>query len=70
MVSEYADSSLEFLNESEKQPVISYFNDLVTRLMNDESIDNVLLIKLANKHGVSETRVPEIATYLSNWGRD
>lgn len=68
MVSEYSDSSLDVLNE--KQPVIYYFNDLVTRLMRDESIDEVMLIKLANKYGVSETRVPEIANYLSNWGRD
>ncbi|ENY0937006.1 DUF2543 family protein [Enterobacter hormaechei] len=70
MVSEYSDSSLDVLNENEKQPVIYYFNDLVTRLMRDESIDEVMLIKLANKYGVSETRVPEIANYLSNWGRD
>ncbi len=70
MVSEYSDSSLNFLNENEKQPVIYYFNDLVTRLMRDESIDDVMLIKLANKYGVSETRVHEIANYLSNWGRD
>ncbi len=38
--------------------------------MRDESIDDVMLIKLANKYGVSETRVSEIANYLSNWGRD
>ncbi len=70
MVSEYSDSSSDSLNENDRQPVIYYFNDLVTRLMRDESIDDVMLIKLANKYGVSETRVSEIANYLSNWGRD
>ncbi|QFX91945.1 DUF2543 family protein (plasmid) [Citrobacter sp. S39] len=47
-----------------------YFNDLVTRLVGGESIDADTLLRLAKEYGVDVLRVPEIARFLSEWGRD
>ncbi|CAH5298624.1 hypothetical protein AI2826V1_5063 (plasmid) [Citrobacter freundii] len=70
LVYEYSHQSEQPLNESESDTMAEYFNDLVTRLVGGESIDADTLLRLAKEYGVDVLRVPEIARFLSEWGRD
>ncbi|EAN4566499.1 DUF2543 family protein [Salmonella enterica] len=70
LVYEYSHKSAHALNESERDAMAEYFNNLVTRLVGGEAIDADTLLRLAKEYGVDVLRVPEIARFLSEWGRD
>lgn len=67
---EYATETAKPVNESEREPLARYFELLLTRLMNNEEIDEDAQKEMAKEAGIAEERIDEIATFLNQWGNE
>lgn len=67
---EYATETAKPVSESEREPLARYFELLLTRLMNNEEIDEDAQNEMAKEAGIAEERIDEIATFLNQWGNE
>lgn len=67
---EYATETAKPVSESEREPLARYFELLLTRLMNNEEIDEDAQKEMAKEAGIAEERIDEIATFLNQWGNE
>ena len=67
---EYSTESAEPVSESEREPLARYFQLLITRLMNNEEIDEEAQQEMAREAAIDERRIDDIANFLNQWGNE
>lgn len=70
IVDEYSSECAEQVTESEREPLARYFQQLITRLMNNEEISEDTQREIASDAGINEARIDDIATFLNKWGNE
>lgn len=67
---EYSTEAATPLSDAEREPVARYFELLLTRLSNNEEIDEAAQQEMAADAGIDPQRIDEIANFLNQWGND
>lgn len=67
---EYSTEAATPLSDAEREPVAHYFELLLTRLSNNEEIDEAAQQEMAAAAGIDPQRIDEIANFLNQWGND
>lgn len=67
---EYSTESATPVSESERDAVAHYFQQLLTRLSNNEEISEEAQQEMAREAGLKESRIDEIANFLNEWGNE
>lgn len=70
IVDEYATETQTPVNDAERDALARYFQLLITRLMNNEEIDEDAQHEMAREAGINAERIDEIATFLNQWGNE
>lgn len=70
IVDEYSTEAATLVNESERDALAHYFQLLLTRLMNNEEINEQAQHEMAREADINEQRIDEIATFLNQWGNE
>ncbi|BDH46005.1 hypothetical protein TUM12370_20490 [Salmonella enterica subsp. enterica serovar Choleraesuis] len=70
IVEEYATESAKPVAESEHDSLAHYFQLLITRLMNNEEIDEEAQHDMAAEAGIDKQRIDDIANFLNQWGNE
>lgn len=70
IVDEYETETEKPVEESERNALARYFQLLITRLMNNEEIDEEAQKGMADEAGIDAVRIDEIATFLNQWGNE
>ena len=65
---EYATEAAKPVNDAERDALAHYFQQLITRLMNNEEISEEAQQEMAREAGIEEQRIDEIANFLNEWG--
>ncbi|CUU23789.1 hypothetical protein EM595_1555 [Duffyella gerundensis] len=67
---EYSTEAATPLSDAEREPVAHYFELLLTRLSNNEEIDEAAQQEMAVDAGIDPQRIDEIANFLNQWGNE
>ncbi|WP_187488767.1 DUF2543 family protein [Duffyella gerundensis] len=67
---EYSTEAATPLSDAEREPVARYFELLLTRLSNNEEIDEAAQQEMAVDAGIDPQRIDEIANFLNQWGNE
>lgn len=67
---EYSTEAATPLSDTEREPVAHYFELLLTRLSNNEEIDEAAQQEMAAAAGIDPLRIDEIANFLNQWGNE
>ena len=70
IVEEYATEATKPVSESEQDSLAHYFQLLLTRLSNNEEIDEEAQQEMAREAGVRAERIDDIANFLNQWGNE
>lgn len=70
IVDEYATESAKPVDEAERTPLARYFQMLLTRLYNNEEIDEEAQHEMAAQAAIDEERIDDIARFLNEWGNE
>ncbi|HAS1784738.1 MULTISPECIES: DUF2543 family protein [Enterobacter] len=70
IVDEYATESAKPVDEAERTPLARYFQMLLTRLYNNEEIDEEAQHEMAAQAAIDEERIDDIARFLNQWGNE
>ena len=67
---EYSTEAATPLSDAERESVAHYFELLLTRLSNNEEIDEAAQQEMAADAGIDPQRIDEIANFLNQWGNE
>lgn len=67
---EYATETAKPVSDTERDALAHYFQQLITRLMNNEEISEESQQDMAREAGIDEQRIDEIAEFLNRWGNE
>ena len=67
---EYATESAKPVSDTERDALAHYFQQLITRLMNNEEISEEAQQEMATVAGVDAQRIDDIAEFLNRWGNE
>ena len=67
---EYATEAAKPVNDAERDALAHYFQQLITRLMNNEEISEEAQQEMATLAGVDAQRIDDIAEFLNRWGNE
>ena len=67
---EYATEAAKPVSDTERDALAHYFQQLITRLMNNEEISEEAQQEMATEAGISAQRIDEIANFLNEWGNE
>lgn len=70
IVDEYSTEATKPVSDSERDALARYFQQLITRLMNNEEISEDAQKAIAVEAGIDEMRIDDIATFLNQWGNE
>lgn len=70
IVDEYSTEAAKPVSDSERDALARYFQQLITRLMNNEEISEDTQKEIAVEAGIDEVRIDDIATFLNQWGNE
>lgn len=70
IVDEYETEAAEPVTGQERDALARYFQLLLTRLTNNEEIDEEAQQEMARQAGIKEQRIDDIATFLNRWGNE
>lgn len=65
---EYATEAAKPVSDTERDALAHYFQQLITRLMNNEEISEEAQQEMATVAGVDAQRIDDIAEFLNRWG--
>ncbi len=58
------------MSDTERDALAHYFQQLITRLMNNEEISEEAQQEMATVAGVDAQRIDDIAEFLNRWGNE
>ena len=67
---EYATEAAKPVSDTERDALAHYFQQLITRLMNNEEISEEAQQEMATVTGVDDQRIDDIAEFLNRWGNE
>ncbi|STB57854.1 Protein of uncharacterised function (DUF2543) [Citrobacter freundii] len=67
---EYATEAAKPVSDTERDALAHYFQQLITRLMNNEEISEEAQQEMATEAGVDALRIDDIAEFLNRWGNE
>ena len=67
---EYATEAAKPVSDTERDVLAHYFQQLITRLMNNEEISEEAQQEMATVAGVDAQRIDDIAEFLNRWGNE
>lgn len=67
---EYATEAAKPVSDTERDALANYFQQLITRLMNNEEISEEAQQEMATEAGVDALRIDDIAEFLNRWGNE
>ena len=67
---EYATEAAKPVSDTERDALALYFQQLITRLMNNEEISEEAQQEMATEAGVDAQRIDDIAEFLNRWGNE
>lgn len=67
---EYATEAAKPVSDTERDALAYYFQQLITRLMNNEEISEEAQQEMATEAGVDALRIDDIAEFLNRWGNE
>lgn len=67
---EYAAEAAKPVSDTERDALAHYFQQLITRLMNNEEISEEAQQEMATVAGVDAQRIDDIAEFLNRWGNE
>ncbi len=67
---EYATEAAKPVSDTERDALAHYFQQLITRLMNNEEISEEAQLEMATVAGVDAQRIDDIAEFLNRWGNE
>ncbi|MBC6556135.1 YmjA family protein [Citrobacter braakii] len=67
---EYATEAAKRVSDAERDALAHYFQQLITRLMNNEEISEEAQQEMATLAGVDAQRIDDIAEFLNRWGNE
>ena len=67
---EYATEAAKPVSDTERDALAHYFQQLITRLMNNEEISEEAQHEMAAEAGINLVRIDEIAEFLNQWGNE
>ena len=67
---EYATEAAKPVSDTERDALAHYFQQLITRLMNNEEISEEAQQEMATVAGVDAQRIDDIAEFLNRWGNE
>ena len=67
---EYATEAAKPVSDTDRDVLAHYFQQLITRLMNNEEISEEAQQEMATKAGVDAQRIDDIAEFLNRWGNE
>ncbi|EIV2909520.1 YmjA family protein [Citrobacter braakii] len=67
---EYATEAAKPVSDTERDVLALYFQQLITRLMNNEEISEEAQQEMATEAGVDAQRIDDIAEFLNRWGNE
>ena len=67
---EYAIEVAKPVSDTERDALAHYFQQLITRLMNNEEISEEAQQEMATVAGVDAQRIDDIAEFLNRWGNE
>lgn len=67
---EYATEAAKPVSDTERDALAHYFQQLITRLMNNEEISEEAQPEMATVAGVDAQRIDDIAEFLNRWGNE
>lgn len=67
---EYATEAAKPVSDTERDALARYFQQLITRLMNNEEISEEAQQEMATEAGVDALRIDDIAEFLNRWGNE
>ncbi|OPW88863.1 DUF2543 family protein [Citrobacter sp. A316] len=67
---EYATEAAKLVSDTERDALAHYFQQLITRLMNNEEISEEAQQEMATVAGVDAQRIDDIAEFLNRWGNE
>lgn len=67
---EYATEAAKPVSDAERDALAHYFQQLITRLMNNEEISEEAQQEMATVAGVDAQRIDDIAEFLNRWGNE
>ncbi|ASE44605.1 MULTISPECIES: YmjA family protein [Citrobacter] len=67
---EYATEAAKPVSDTERDVLAHYFQQLITRLMNNEEISEEAQQEMATEAGVDAQRIDDIAEFLNRWGNE
>lgn len=70
IVDEYQTEAASPVAESERDALAHYFQLLITRLMENQEIDEAAQHSMALEAGISPERIDDIAEFLNQWGNE
>lgn len=70
IVDEYSTETAEQISETERDSLARYFQLLITRLMDNQEIDEDAQKEMAEEAGINAQRIDEIASFLNQWGNE
>ncbi|WP_243079629.1 YmjA family protein [Pantoea sp. MQR6] len=70
IVDEYSTEAAKPVSDSERDALARYFQQLITRLMNNEEISEDTQKEIAVEAGIDEMHIDDIATFLNQWGNE
>ncbi|XXD10077.1 YmjA family protein [Klebsiella sp. R445] len=70
IVDEYSTETANPVSEAERDSLARYFQLLITRLTNNEEIDEAAQHEMALEATVDAGRIDDIANFLNQWGNE
>lgn len=70
IVDEYETAAASPVTESERDALAHYFQLLITRLMDNQEIDEAAQHSMAQEAGINPQRIDDIAEFLNQWGNE
>ena len=67
---EYATEAAKPVSDTERDALAHYFQQLITRLMNNEEISEEAQQEMAREAAINENRIDDIANFLNQWGNE
>lgn len=67
---EYATEAAKPVSDTERDVLAHYFQQLITRLMNNEEISEEAQQEMATEAGVDAQRIDDMAEFLNRWGNE
>jgi Protein of unknown function (DUF2543). len=67
---EYATEAEKPVSDAERDALAHYFQQLITRLMNNEEISEEAQQEMADVAGIDSQRIDDIANFLNRWGNE